>query len=213
MHLSCPRKSEIGTGKQGISQEGHKNRAELSQEDGHTSQGKKLQERQPSNQTCQKKNIILHHAEATKNVENFSGCKEASFKDIPPDYLMLSSFEVKTLSRALKPVAEPEVDPIPYSTSQSANQDIRALQIPYLTNQEGLNHEANCYGFHTQEEVQANWSRAKIFTETEVINFTSQRFLSPSICEYPTLEGDSSSSKEWPEAKPIIGINRGLSDF
>ena len=97
----------------GISQEGHKNRAELSQEDGHTSQGKKLQKRQPSNQTCQKKNIILHHAEATKlkstithsahktpisdiihlvfvqNVENFSGCKEASFKDIPPDYLML----------------------------------------------------------------------------------------------------------------------------
>ncbi|KAL0706295.1 hypothetical protein Bca4012_072721 [Brassica carinata] len=45
------------------------------------------------------------------------------------------------------------------------------------------------------------------------MNFTTQRFLSPSICEYPTLEGDLSSSKERPKAKPIIGVNRSLSDF
>ncbi|CAG7875798.1 unnamed protein product, partial [Brassica rapa] len=45
------------------------------------------------------------------------------------------------------------------------------------------------------------------------MNFTTQRFLSPSICEYPTLEGDLSSSKERPEAKPIIGVKRSLSDF
>ena len=45
------------------------------------------------------------------------------------------------------------------------------------------------------------------------MNFTSQRFSSPSICEYPTLEGDLSSSKEQPEAKPIIGVKRSLSDF
>ncbi|CAN6925467.1 unnamed protein product, partial [Brassica oleracea var. botrytis] len=34
--------------------------------------------------------------------------------------------------------AEPEVDPTPYSTSQGANQDIRALKMSYLTNQEVL---------------------------------------------------------------------------
>nr|VDD49749.1 unnamed protein product [Brassica oleracea] len=45
------------------------------------------------------------------------------------------------------------------------------------------------------------------------MNFTSQRFLSPSICEYPTLEGDSSSNKECPEAKPIIGVKSSLSAF
>ncbi|WZZ51329.1 LOW QUALITY PROTEIN: hypothetical protein YC2023_051436 [Brassica napus] len=42
------------------------------------------------------------------------------------------------------------------------------------------------------------------------MNFTNQRFLSPSICEYPTLEGDSSSNKE---PKHIIGVKRSLSDF
>ncbi|CAG7870435.1 unnamed protein product, partial [Brassica rapa] len=74
--------------------------------------------------------------------------------------------------------AEPEVDPTPYSTSQGANQDIRALKMPYLTNQEGLNHEDNIYEFYTQEGVQANWNLPKIFTEQEVMNFTIQRFLS-----------------------------------
>ncbi|KAF3514140.1 hypothetical protein F2Q69_00004335 [Brassica cretica] len=45
------------------------------------------------------------------------------------------------------------------------------------------------------------------------MNFTSQRFPSPSICEYPTLEGDSSPRKERPEPKPIIGFNRDPSAF
>ncbi|WZZ89404.1 hypothetical protein YC2023_117983 [Brassica napus] len=41
----------------------------------------------------------------------------------------------------------------------------------------------------------------------------SKKFSSPSICEYPTLEGDLSSSKERPEAKPIIGVKRSLLAF
>ncbi|KAF2551740.1 hypothetical protein F2Q68_00033691 [Brassica cretica] len=45
------------------------------------------------------------------------------------------------------------------------------------------------------------------------MNFTSQRISNPSICEYPTLEGDSSPMKERSEPKPIIGFNRGPSDF
>ncbi|XP_048596044.1 uncharacterized protein LOC125577927 [Brassica napus] len=45
------------------------------------------------------------------------------------------------------------------------------------------------------------------------MTFTSQKFPNPSICEYPTLEGDLSSSKERPEAKPIIGVKRSLSAF
>ncbi|CAG7863130.1 unnamed protein product [Brassica rapa] len=113
----------------------------------------------------------------------------------------------------IRSATEPEVNPKPYSTSQGLNQDIRALIMPYLTNQEGLNHEVNIYGFYTQEGVQANWNRAKILTEQEVMNFTSQRFSSLSICEYPTLEGDSSPRKERPEPKPIIGFKRNLSAF
>ncbi|KAF3492709.1 hypothetical protein DY000_02055335 [Brassica cretica] len=246
-----------------ISQEEHKNRAELSQEDGHTNQGKWLQDRHPQNQICPKKNIILHHAKASKvsltithsvhetpasdiiqlvfvqNVENISGCKEESFKEIPPDNHLLiggstpkmvrteptrsmkdhtlkksiakvhsrgvilsyllkeeppdaqsipkpKQYQGKTLESqesmkadllylgagypvsrsklcqgvgydaAIKSAAEPEVDPIPYSTSQGANQDICTLKIQYLTNQEDLNHADNFYGFFTQEGVQEN---------------------------------------------------------
>ncbi|KAG5387763.1 hypothetical protein IGI04_029304 [Brassica rapa subsp. trilocularis] len=194
----------------GISQEEHKNRAELPQEDGYTNQGKQLQERQPSNQICPKKNIILHHADAPKNVEKFSGCKEESFKEIPPDNLLLLGGSNPKMVRT-----EParKVGPTPYSTSQGANQDIRALKMPYLTNQEGLNHEDNFYGFYTQEGIQDNWNLPKIFTEKEVMNFTIQRFLSPSICEYANLEEDSSPKKKRPEPKPIIGVKRSLLAF
>jgi len=45
------------------------------------------------------------------------------------------------------------------------------------------------------------------------MNFTSQRFLSPSICEYATLEEDSSPNKKRHEPKPIIEVKRRLSDF
>ncbi|KAF2581779.1 hypothetical protein F2Q68_00002827 [Brassica cretica] len=73
--------------------------------------------------------------------------------------------------------------------------------------------ETNFNGLYTQEGVQNIWNQSKIFTEQEVMNFTNRRFFSPSICEYPTLEGDLSSSKERPEAKPIIGVKRSLSAF
>ncbi|KAF2596525.1 hypothetical protein F2Q68_00011261 [Brassica cretica] len=42
------------------------------------------------------------------------------------------------------------------------------------------------------------------------MNFTSQGFFSQSICEYPTLEEDSSPMKNCPEAKPIIGVKKSL---
>ncbi|KAF3595216.1 hypothetical protein DY000_02020689 [Brassica cretica] len=91
--------------------------------------------------------------------------------------------------------------------------DQGSVQGVYLYNQKDFQHETNFIGFYTQEGVQHNWNRAKIFTEQEVMNFTSQKFPSPSICEYPNLEEDSSSVKERPEAKPIIGVKRSLSAF
>ncbi|KAF3608861.1 hypothetical protein DY000_02050309 [Brassica cretica] len=374
MHLSCPRKSEIITGSQGISQEEHKNRAELSQKDGHTNQGKQLQERRPSNQICPKKNIILHHADAPKNVEKISGCKEESFKEIPQDNLLLRGGSTPKMVRteptrsmkdhplkkrdnakvhsrgviisyllkeeppdaqsipkpkqyqgyqvsrsklcqgggydaAIRSATEPEVNPKPYSTSRGANQDIRALNMPYLTNQEGCKEESfkeippdnllllggstpkmvrtepsrsmkdhplkkrgiakvhsrgviisyllkeeppdaqsipkpkqyqgyqvsrsklfrgggydavirsatepevNPKPYLTSQGVQNNCNWAKILIEKEVMNFRSQRFLSPSICEYATLEEDSSPNKKRPEPKPIIGVKRSLLPF
>ncbi|WZZ78081.1 hypothetical protein YC2023_098653 [Brassica napus] len=65
----------------------------------------------------------------------------------------------------------------------------------------------------THKGVSEAWNLKRNFTDQKVMNFTSQRFLSLSICEYPTLEGDSSPRKERPEPKPIIGFNRDISDL
>ena len=40
--------------------------------------------------------------------------------------------KLKIYDEAIKPVAEPEVDPTPYTTSQCANQDICALKSHIL---------------------------------------------------------------------------------
>ncbi|KAL0641965.1 hypothetical protein Bca4012_103341 [Brassica carinata] len=283
MHLSLPRCFDPGI----IKIEEHQN------------QDQKLQERQLCNTSCPKKKFTLQLVEAIKNVEIISGCKEESFKEIPPDYLLLlgGSTPKKTrnvatnnlkdhplqkrcndhkhsrgvilsyLSKeeppdapcitkqklyhqgkvlnsqmrmkpdllycgvsgypvlrskplqeggndaAIKPVPEPEVHPTPYQTSQGANQDICALKMPYLENQEGFNHEANFYGFYTQDGAKPNWNHIQSCPDQKVMSFTKWRFASPSIREYPTLEGDSSLKKERPEPKPIIGFKRSLSAF
>ncbi|WZY93969.1 hypothetical protein YC2023_066298 [Brassica napus] len=114
-------------------------------------------------------------------------------------------------------VTKSMVQPESHQTVQTGHlggtSDRGSVQGVYLYNQKDFQHETNFIGFYTQEGVQPNWKRAKIFTEQEVMNFTSQKFPSPSICEYPTLEGDSSPRKERPEAKPIIGVKRSLSAF
>ncbi|CAG7870814.1 unnamed protein product, partial [Brassica rapa] len=45
------------------------------------------------------------------------------------------------------------------------------------------------------------------------MNFTIQRFLNPSICEYATLEENSCPKKKRPEPKTIIGVKRTLLAF
>ncbi|XP_033139446.1 uncharacterized protein LOC117131304 [Brassica rapa] len=239
----------------------------------------------------------IMHLLFVQNVENFSGCKEESFKEIPPDYLMLlggstpkmirnvatknlkdhqlqrirndhvqsrgvihsyflkgeppdtnsipkpKQFQGKVLesqkrmkadllylgagyivSRS-KPcqeggdvvVTKSMVQPESHQTVQTGHlggtSDRGSVQGVYLYNQKEFKYETNFIGFYTHEGVHTNWNRAKIFTEQEVMSFTSQRFSSPSICEYPTLEGNSSPRKELPEPKPIIGFKRDLSGF
>ncbi|KAF3602957.1 hypothetical protein F2Q69_00038811 [Brassica cretica] len=97
--------------------------------------------------------------------------------------------------------------------SGGGTSDRGSVQGVYLNKKKEFQHETNFIGFYTQDGVHPNWNRAKIFTEQEVMNFTNQKFPSPSICEYPTLEEDSSSVKERPEENPIIGVKRSLSAF
>ncbi|RID65566.1 hypothetical protein BRARA_D00752 [Brassica rapa] len=114
---------------------------------------------------------------------------------------------------ALKSVVQPESHQTSQTDHLGETSDRGSVQGVYLHNQNNFQHETIFIGFYTHEGVQQNWNRAKILMEQEVINFTSHTFLSPSICEYPTLEADSSPRKERPEPKPIIGFNRDLSSF
>ncbi|KAG5397327.1 hypothetical protein IGI04_019141 [Brassica rapa subsp. trilocularis] len=56
-------------------------------------------------------------------------------------------------------------------------------------------------------------ARHKAKSDKPILQGKAKRFSSPSICEYQTLEGDSSPRKERPEPKPIIGLKRNLSAF
>ncbi|KAF3503684.1 hypothetical protein F2Q69_00042619 [Brassica cretica] len=78
-----------------------------------------------------------------------------------------------------------------------------SVQGTYLDNQKDFNYETNFKRSPTHQGVIEAWNFKRSFTDQKVMNFTSQRFLSPSICEYPTLEGDSSSRKERPEQIPL----------
>ncbi|KAF2532597.1 hypothetical protein F2Q70_00031149 [Brassica cretica] len=219
MHLSLPKSFHPG----------------IRQEVVHNNQGHKLQRRHQTKTSCPKKEIILQLVEVIKKIEKFSVCKEESFKEIPPDNLLLLGGSTPKMvrtepNRSMKdhPLKKrcnaklnsrgvilscllkeepPDAQSIPKPKQYQGH---TCTKIPYLTNQEGLNHEDNFYGFYTQEGVHANWNRAKVFTEKEVMNFTSQRFLSPSIYEYPTLKEDSRPMKKRPEPKPIKEVNRSL---
>ncbi|KAF3573011.1 hypothetical protein F2Q69_00061216 [Brassica cretica] len=152
IYLSLPRCFDPG-----ISQEEHKNRAELSKEGDHTNQDRKLQERQPPNQTCPRKNIILHHAKASKvnstitnyvhetpvsdiihlvfvqNVEKFSGCKVESFKEIPPDNLLLLGGSTPKMVRT-----EPTRSMKDYPLKERMNAKVhsRGVILSYLVKEE-----------------------------------------------------------------------------
>ena len=141
----------------GISQEEHKNRTELSKEGDHTNQDRKLQERQPPNQTCPRKNIIFHHAKASKvnstiknsvhetpvsdiihlvfvqNVEKFSGCKVESFKEIPPDNLLLLGGSTPKMVRT-----EPTRSMKDYPLKERMNAKVhsRGVILSYLVKEE-----------------------------------------------------------------------------
>ncbi|KAG5411083.1 hypothetical protein IGI04_007402 [Brassica rapa subsp. trilocularis] len=116
-------------------------------------------------------------------------------------------------NESYKLIVVPKKEPDPKLSHEPTSNDRGSVQGVYLYNQKEFQHETNFIGFYTPEAVQPNWNRAKVFTEQEVMNFTSQRFSSPSICEYPTLEGNSSPRKERPEPKLIIGVKRSLSSF
>ena len=114
-------------------------------------------------------------------------------------------------------VTKSMVQPESHQTVQTGHlggtSDQGSVQGVYFHKKKDFQHETNFIGFYTQEGVLPNWNRAKIFTDQKVMNFTSQRFSNPSICEYPTLEKDSSPRKERPEPKPIIGFKKDPSAF
>ena len=124
-----------------------------------------------------------------QNAENFSGCKDVV---------------------ALKFVVQPESHQTSQTDHLGDTSDRRSVQGAYLDNQKDFVYETNFPKRLTLQGVIEAWNFRRSFTDQIVMNFKSQRFLSPSICEYLTLEGDSSPKKERSEPKSIIELKRDL---
>ncbi|KAF3600764.1 hypothetical protein F2Q69_00035843 [Brassica cretica] len=73
--------------------------------------------------------------------------------------------------------------------------DRRSVLGVYLDNQKAFVYETKFTRRLTHQGVIEAWNFKRSFMDQKFMNFTSQRFLILSICEYPTLEGDSSSGR------------------
>nr|VDD08911.1 unnamed protein product [Brassica oleracea] len=140
MHLSLPKSFDPG----------------IRQEVVHNNQGQKLQRWQQTKTSCPKKKIILQLVEAIKvsleisnyfyqcpntdimhlffvqNVENISGCKEESFKEIPPDNLLLLGGSTKKMVRT-EPTRSMKDHPLKRSNSKFHS---RGVILSYLLKEE-----------------------------------------------------------------------------
>ncbi|CAN7077067.1 unnamed protein product [Brassica oleracea var. botrytis] len=79
----------------------------------------------------------------------------------------------------IRSATEPEVNPKLYSTSQGAKQNTCALNMPYITKQEGLSHEKIFNGLYTQEGVQHIWNQSKIFHGSRSYDFYKSEVFQP----------------------------------
>ncbi|KAJ4907781.1 Cytochrome P450 protein [Raphanus sativus] len=91
--------------------------------------------------------------------------------------------------------------------------DIGSVQSEYLGVQKVFCLDSNFPGKPTPQGFTEAWKHLNCFTEEGVMNFSNRRFPSPSICEHPSFEADSSLVKKRPEPKPIIGFKMSLSSF
>ncbi|XP_048600055.1 uncharacterized protein LOC125580116 [Brassica napus] len=141
MHFSFPKSFDIG----------------IRQEEVHNNQGQKLQRRQQTKTSCPKKKIILQLVEAIKvsleisnyfyqcpntdiihlvfiqEVENFSGCKEENFKEIPPDYLMLLG---GSTPKKIRNVATTNLKDHPVQNRCNDHKHTRSVILSYLSKEE-----------------------------------------------------------------------------
>ncbi|KAF8048140.1 hypothetical protein N665_2645s0001 [Sinapis alba] len=141
IHLSLPKSFDPG----------------IRQEEGHTSQVQRLQRRQPTNTSCPKKKIILQLVDAIKvslelsnyvyqysttdimhllfvqKVEIISGCKEESFKEIPPDNLMLLG---ESTPRRIRNVATKNLKSHPFQKRCNDHVQGRGVIISFLFKEE-----------------------------------------------------------------------------
>ncbi|KAF3534607.1 hypothetical protein DY000_02040125 [Brassica cretica] len=89
--------------------------------------------------------------------------------------------------------------------------DRGSVQGEYIDIQKVFYHKSNFPERPSHQGFTESWNRMKIFTEEEVMNFSNQRFSSPSIREYQTSKGDSGPGKNQLEPKPILEFNMDLS--
>ena len=91
-----------------------------------------------------------------------------------------------------------------------ATHDQGSFKEVHLNNHKELWHETNFHRSTAYPFITKAWNYWKSFTDEEVMNFTSWRFLSPSICEYLPLEEKIRQTKKRPGPKSIIDLKRNV---
>ncbi|KAF2605810.1 hypothetical protein F2Q68_00043036 [Brassica cretica] len=137
----------------------------------------------------------MSHLSLSKNVKT---CLEVQQK--PASTSLLESKVLKELCPRSKEIFVPKEEE---TSSQGDTSDKQSVQGVYLNNKKEFVYETNFTRSRTHKGVIEALNFKRSFTDQKVMNFTSQRFLSPSICEYPTLEGDSGPRKERPDTLEI----------
>ncbi|XP_056852000.1 uncharacterized protein LOC130501138 [Raphanus sativus] len=135
--------------------------------------------------------------------------------DLGADYPVSRSklFQGRGYDVGIKSVPEPEANQLHHSANQRTNQDMCSVKTAYLTDSEEFHHETNFHGFYTQVGSNPNWNQPKTIPDQKDMNFINRRFLSPSICEGPSLEAVSSPMKKHSDPNQFMDFKVDLLAF
>ncbi|XP_033148071.1 uncharacterized protein LOC117134197 [Brassica rapa] len=154
----------------------------------------------------------ITHLSFAKEVEFMTGTKAENSGDISKAKFIPGRTRGYTVSRS-KPfqgggnvagtetVPEPKLSQISNNCLNRATRDQGSFKEVHLNHQKEFWHETNFTRRPAQPFITAAWNYKKRFTEEEVMNFTSWRFPSPSVCEYRPLKEKLSQTKKRPGPK------------
>ncbi|KAG5393534.1 hypothetical protein IGI04_023497 [Brassica rapa subsp. trilocularis] len=125
--------------------------------------------------------------------------------------LSIQERQVQPLNESIGRAQQPQIwRSFVVQTGYLGASDRGSVQEGYLNNPTVFCLESNFKRTPTHQGFTEAWNRMTSFTDEEVMNFTNQRFFSPSIREYQISKGYAGPIKKRPEPKPIIRFQMDL---